>query len=68
MVDTAGFVVPGKKLLVPPTLKCTLRYAMAVTLSIGIIVVLAVPMVVYLGYIVVRARKGAVPKRWTPAH
>ena len=34
------------------------------SLSIGIIGSLAVPAVAYLGYIIVRARKGAVPKRW----
>ena len=63
MVETAVFVVPGKKLSVPRTLKRTLQIAIAVALSIGIIVALAVPVVAYLGYIVVRARKGAVPKR-----
>jgi hypothetical protein len=32
--------------------------------SIGIMGSLAVPILAYLAYAVVRARKGAVPKRW----
>jgi hypothetical protein len=37
------------------------------SVSIGIMGSLAVPVVAYLAYIIVRARKGAVPKRWWEA-
>ena len=36
----------------------------AMSLSIGIIGSLAVPVVAYLAYVAVRAHKGAVPKNW----
>ena len=36
----------------------------AMSVSIGIMGSLAVPVVAYLAYIIVRARKGAVPKNW----
>jgi len=36
----------------------------AMSASIGIMGSLAVPVLAYLAYAVVRARKGAVPKRW----
>jgi hypothetical protein len=36
----------------------------AMSASIGIMGSLAVPILAYLAYAVVRARKGAVPKRW----
>jgi hypothetical protein len=35
--------------------------------SIGIMGSLAAPVVAYLAYIIIRARKGAVPKRWWEA-
>jgi hypothetical protein len=34
------------------------------SVSIGIVGTLAAPILAYLAYTVVRARKGAVPKRW----
>ena len=39
----------------------------AMSASIGIMGSLAVPVVAYLAYIIVRARKGAVPKNWWEA-
>jgi hypothetical protein len=39
----------------------------AMSVSIGIMGSLAVPVVAYLAYIIVRARKGAVPKNWWEA-
>jgi hypothetical protein len=37
------------------------------SVSIGIMGSLAVPVVAYVAYVVMRARKGAVPKRWDSA-
>ncbi len=36
----------------------------AMSVSIGIVGSIAVPVVAYLAYMVVRARSGAVPKKW----